>query len=139
MPALTRRFLATAAAMLLLGVAVGFLMLVRRDLGVAGPTRGMISAHTHLLLVGGVIELIIGTAWWLFPRPARALPAAAILAVEAAWWLLTGGTLVRGVGEIGGWPLASLAGGAAQLLGLIAAILGLRHRVVPSRRPDARR
>jgi len=132
-PAITRRFLATAAMMLLVGVGLGYLMLVRRDLFGAWPDRGMISAHTHLILVGAVIQLIVGTAWWLFPRPPRAAPQASEGAVRAAWWFLTPGTLMRAGGELWGLSLASLLGGTGQLLGMVLVVVALRRRVVPSR------
>jgi hypothetical protein len=134
MPPLTRRFLATAAAFLLTGVGLGFVMLVRRDLLAAWPSRDLISAHTHLILVGAMLETIIGTAWWFFPRPGRLDPAAPAWAAEAAWWLLTLGTALRAVAEatgMRGW--LAVAGGAGQLLGIGAAVVALRRRVRPSR------
>jgi hypothetical protein len=132
-PTITRRFLATAAMMLLVGVGLGYLMLVRRDLLGLWPDRGMISAHTHLILVGAVIQLIVGTAWWLFPRPPRAEPQAPEGAVRAAWWCLTSGTLLRAGGELWGLPVASLLGGTAQVIGMVLVVIALRRRVVPSR------
>lgn len=134
MPPLTRRFLATAAAFLLTGVALGFVMLVRRDLLAEWPTRDVVSAHTHLILVGAMLEMIVGTAWWLFPRPGRRDPAAPAWAAEAAWWLLTLGTALRAGAEatgVRGW--LSVVGGLGQLLGIAAAVLALSRRVRPSR------
>ena len=135
MPAITRRFLATAAAMLLLGIGVGLVMLIRRELLGVWPHPGLVSAHTHLILVGAVIELIIGTAWWLFPRPSRADPPASEQAVHLAWWCLTVGTLARAVAESapavgwGRWPLLAVAGGVLQVAGLASALVALRRRV----------
>jgi hypothetical protein len=133
MPSITRRFLATAATMLLLGVGLGYLMLIRRDLLGMWPSRGIISAHTHLILVGGVIQLIVGTAWWLFPRPPRSQPQAPETAVRAAWWCLTLGTLARATGELLVEPIPSLLGGTGQLLGMVLVVIALRRRVVPAR------
>lgn len=141
MPTITRRFLGTAAAFLLLGVAVGFAMLLRRELWRLGPTPGLVSAHTHLILVGAVIQVIIGTAWWFFPRPSKQDPPASERAAYVAWWCLTFGTLVRAAAEatvgLGGarMPLVIVAGGVLQVAGMIAAVVALRRRVRAGRNP----
>lgn len=134
MPPLTRRYLATAAAFLLLGVTLGFAMLVRRDLLQQWPARTLVGAHTHLILVGTLLQVIVGTAWWFFPRPGRGDPVPPAWAAEAAWWLLTGGTLLRAGAEalgIRGWP--AVVGGLGQLLGIALAVVALRRRVRPAR------
>lgn len=141
MSALTRRYLATAAAFVVLGVGLGLMMLVRRELLGGWPNRGLISAHVHLLMVGAVMELIIGVAWWLFPRPVANQPAASPALATLAWWLLTGGTALRALGEIaaGGvagttWAAWIVAGGILQVLGVAAAIGALRRRIRPGAR-----
>lgn len=121
----------------MLGIGIGLALLVRRELWGVGPHPGLVSAHTHLILVGAVIELIIGTAWWLFPRPARSDPQAPEQVVYLAWWCLTVGTLARACAEsapalgLHRWPLVAVAGGVLQVAGLAAAVLALRRRVRP--------
>lgn len=141
MSALTRRFLATAAAFVVLGIGLGLAMLVRRELLGGWPDRGLISAHVHLLMVGAVLELIIGVAWWLFPRPVADQPPASPALARLAWWLLTIGTALRAAGEIaaGGvagtsWAAWIVAGGTLQALGIAAAIGALRRRIRPGAR-----
>ncbi len=140
MSPLTRRFLVTAAAFLLLGVGLGLVLLVRRELGGQWPTRGLIDAHSHLILVGTVMELIIGVAWWLFPRPVGGRAAVPETAVAIAWWALTVGTAARALGEAvaagipgGRWAAVIIAGGTLQVGGLLAAVLALRRRIRPAR------
>lgn len=141
MPALTRRFLATAAGFLLIGVLLGLALLVRREVGGQWPTRGLISAHTHLILVGTVMELIIGVAWWFFPRPLTGQPPASERAAATSWWALTLGTMLRAVGEAIAmgrtgtvWATVIVSGGALQVLGLAAAVVALSRRVRPGAR-----
>ena len=45
--------------------------MARRELGgkFAGPYET--SAHTHAILVGLVMMMILGVALWLFPRPEK--------------------------------------------------------------------
>jgi hypothetical protein len=99
MSPLSRRFLYTAAVFLAVGVGLGLVLLVRRELLGRWPSPYLISGHAHLVLVGAVLETILGTALWMFPRPIRReLPESAGVAI-AAWWLLTAGTTLRALAE----------------------------------------
>lgn len=135
-PPLSRRFLATAAACLLAGIALGFVMLLQREFGDrwAGPL--VVSAHTHLILVGAVLEAILGTALWLFPRPVRGQWQAPAWLGELAWAALTAGTVMRAIAEIlrgdpgsvlAHWATASGAG--LQVVGIAAGLIALQPRV----------
>jgi len=68
---LVRRFIKTGIAFLAVGLALGAYMLVRRELGGVWPSPYLVSAHTHALLAGFVLYLILGVAPWLFPRAER--------------------------------------------------------------------
>jgi heme/copper-type cytochrome/quinol oxidase subunit 1 len=97
---LVRRFIKTAIAFLVVGLLLGGWMLVRRELSgaFAGPYE--VSAHTHAILVGFVMMMILGVALWLFPRPDKADIRYRPALAEAAYWLLTVGTAGRVVGEL---------------------------------------
>ncbi len=120
---------------MLLGVLFGFVLLVRRELWGITPHPHLASVHAHLILVGAVIQLIIGTAWWFFPRPGRNDPPASERAALLAWWFLTVGTLLRAGAETAAaiWMLRApqlvIAGGALQVGGMFAAVIALRRRV----------
>jgi heme/copper-type cytochrome/quinol oxidase subunit 1 len=136
MSPLSRRFLATAAFFLATGLAMGFWMLVRRELLGVWPAPHLVSAHAHLVLVGAVMETILGVAIWLFPRPARGDTRYRPWLAEAAWWLITSGTVLRAVSESArAWSTAMplrwlvVIGGGLQLLGLLAGITYLRPRI----------
>jgi heme/copper-type cytochrome/quinol oxidase subunit 1 len=142
---LVRRYLKTAIAFLLLGLALGFWMLIGREFAVPTSLR-LRSAHTHALLVGFVMMMIAGVALWMFPRArsgdARYRPVLA----ELAWWAIAGGTLLRVLLE--GWPgdhigvtwrSAIVSAGALQMLGLALFFLGLWPRIRSSgANPDGR-
>ena len=100
MHSLVRRYVKTAIAFLLAGLALGGWMVVRRELWLRPPSAYEVSAHTHAILVGFVMLMILGVALWLFPRPdrddARYRPGLA----EAAYWLVTLGTAGRVVAEL---------------------------------------
>ena len=88
MHSLVRRFLKTGIAFLLIEL--------RQRL--SGPH--VVSAHTHAILVGFVMMMILGVALWMFPRPAKEDVRYTPRAAEGAYWLLTVGTSVRIVGEV---------------------------------------
>jgi heme/copper-type cytochrome/quinol oxidase subunit 1 len=122
---LVRRFIKTGVAFLALGIALGFWLLVRRELWLVGPHPAHVSAHAHALLAGFVLFLILGVALWLFPRPpkedTRYRPALA----EASYWVLVLGTGLRVGAELArGWEGAEwqrwaiVLGGAGQVVGL---------------------
>lgn len=135
MPSLTRRFLATAALCLIAGMVIGLVLLLQRELGGRWPTPLAISAHTHLLLVGGVLEVIFGTALWFFPRPAPGAWPIPTWVGEFAWTCLTAGTIIRAAAELlygnGGTPIraAVIVGASLQVVGAIAGVIMLQPRV----------
>ena len=125
MPPLVRRYLKTAIGFLLLGLALGVYMLTQRELRGVWPTPWWISAHTHAILVGFVMMMILGVALWMFPRPAKEDTQFSLLLAEVAYWFLTVGTAGRVLGELlrpGHSGLALrwvvVAGGTAQAAGL---------------------
>lgn len=97
---LVRRYIKTAVVFLISGVLIGVWLLVRRELYGAYATPFETSAHTHALLVGFVMEMILGVALWLFPRPERGDMRYKPWMAELAYWLLTIGTAVRVVAEL---------------------------------------
>jgi cbb3-type cytochrome oxidase subunit 1 len=124
-PPLVRRFLKTAIVFLLLGVALGFYMLARRELAGVWATPWWTSAHTHAILVGFVMMMIAGVALWMFPRPAKDDTRFDPHLAEAAYWFLTVGTAVRLAGELvrpmsaaTGIRWVIVAAGGAQVLGV---------------------
>lgn len=97
---LVRRFIKTGIGFLIIGLAVGTWMVVRREILGEYPSNYITSAHTHAIFVGFVMMMIMGVALWLFPRPdkedSRYNPSLAGL----AYWLVTIGTSGRILGEL---------------------------------------
>ncbi len=125
MHSLVRRYIKTAIVFLAIGLALGFLGLVRRELFGRWPTPYEISAHTHAILVGFMMMMIQGVALWLFPRPDKEDRRYDPRLAEAAWWAMTVGTAVRLMGELArgastSLPLGAIivVAGAMQLTGM---------------------
>jgi len=138
---LTRRFLVTAAGFLIAGISLGLGLLVNRELFNNWPSPFLVSAHTHLLLAGAVLEMIIGTALWLFPRAPGTALTPLPRSATVSWWALTLGTAIRALAEAGRtWSdiphlrWCVVAGGVLQVAGLACGIIALRGRVRASTR-----
>lgn len=150
MHSLARRFIKTAIGFLTLGLFVGGWMIIRRELLGRAPGAFEISAHTHLLLVGFVMTMILGVALWLFPRPDKSDRRYRPALVELAYWLLTTGTLVRATSEFfhdsasGAWVSRShwliIMSSMAQIAALIIFFFTMWTRVrgIGSREREAR-
>lgn len=143
---LVRRYIKTAIAFLGVGLVLGGWMLVRRELQGIPPTVYETSAHTHALFVGFVMEMILGVALWLFPRPHKDDRRYSPRVAEAAYWLLTIGTVARVAGEIARDSIdgptlrwAVVCSGLAQIagIGLFFYTMWLRIRAVGSQSREA--
>jgi heme/copper-type cytochrome/quinol oxidase subunit 1 len=138
MMSLVRRFLKTAIVFLGVGILLGGWMMVQRELWDKYPPPYEVSAHTHAILVGFVMLMILGVAQWMFPRPVKGDTRYSPRLAEASYWLVTVGTGGRVVGELmrgasSAWWLrvAVLLTGAAQIAGLGAFFFNMWSRIRP--------
>jgi cbb3-type cytochrome oxidase subunit 1 len=133
---LVRRYIKTSFVFLLLGALVGGYIVVAEFVVGTYPSRLLITAHVHLLLVGFLLMIVMGVATWMFPRPGkdeiRYQPALA----EAVYWIMTVATALRAAAEIAGtvWSspplrLAIAAGGLGQLAGTSLFVVNMWWRV----------
>lgn len=133
---LVRLYLRTAFVSLALGLVTG--LWIEIELTTGGTiSHGMVVAHVHLLLVGFLVMMIVGTALWLFPRSGRGQPIGPYPNLVAfAYALLTAGTLIRAVTEFFDmqltsqvWAYVRLAASTAQVAGILIGIVALWGRV----------
>ena len=139
MHSLVRRYLKTAILFLGIGLVIGGWMIVDRELNGVYASPYVVSAHTHAILVGFIMMMILGVALWLFPRPekndARYQPRAA----ETAYWLLTLGTGTRIIAELcrvisGSTPLRWIVilSSLAQIAGISLFFYTMWSRIRPA-------
>jgi heme/copper-type cytochrome/quinol oxidase subunit 1 len=135
MSPLARLYVKTSFVFLLLGLVLGGYIAIEVNLLGRAVPWSLITAHTHLVLVGFMLMLVFGVATWLFPRPprddGRYRPGLAWL----VYWLLTASTAVRALGELSaavtgsrGSPLAAL-GGLGQFAAAIVFVVNMWTRV----------
>ena len=63
-----RYFIKTSIIFLIIGVLSGLYLLIEKNYFDAWPHPDFVSAHTHIILVGSVMMMIMGVALWFFPR-----------------------------------------------------------------------
>lgn len=136
MHSLVRRYIKTAIAFLVLGLAIGTRTLLRRELELRAANPYEVSAHTHAILVGFVMMMILGVALWLFPRAERGQQQYDPRLAAAAYWLITVGTAARVASELAReystsvWLRSCVVAGAlAQFLGIVVFFFTMWPRI----------
>ena len=119
MTPLVRRYVKTSFAFLLVGLALGGYLIVAQFVVGTHPSRLLVTAHVHLLLVGFMLTIVMGVATWMFPRPAQGDARYRPELAEAVYWLIAPATALRAAAEV------LLAVSGAQWLGWLVAAAGL--------------
>ncbi len=63
-----RYFIKSSLIFLMIGLFTGIYMSFSKYISFAGVSQEMISAHTHIILVGSIMMMIMGVALWFFPK-----------------------------------------------------------------------
>lgn len=117
MPAISRLFIKAALISFLLGMLGGGVLLLYKAVTDQTVPPSLVIIHTHLLTVGFLVNMVIGVAYWMFPRP-TAVPTRDV-AATVMFWSLNGGLVLRFLTE----PFVDQSGGA--LLRLILGFSGV--------------
>ena len=109
MPTTTRVYVKASILYLILGAALGALLLINGWLPLSSAIYYVKPAHVQFLIVGWLTQLILGVAWWLFPPMAFRLRGRdyphgqAQRGSEPLFWvtfaLLNSGVLLYAAGE----------------------------------------
>lgn len=139
-PTLSRWCVRVALAYLVGGMGMGSWMLILEADRGFGPGHPWTSLHAHILLIGFLLMLVIGVAFWMFPRIHGQRPGREI--GWLAFALINAGLLLR----VPAQPLADdgtvvwrvLLGVAAVLpaLGAVAFMVAIWPRVQAAMSPD---
>ncbi|MEP0861309.1 MAG: cbb3-type cytochrome c oxidase subunit I [Ignavibacterium sp.] len=95
-----RYFIKTSILFLLLGILTGLYMSISKYIFNIGYSQELISAHTHLILVGSVMMMIMGVALWFFPRAEKDDKRYNPDLILTSYWLMTIGTGLRFIYQV---------------------------------------
>lgn len=125
MPRWSRWFAKTAFGFLVVGLVLGGVLLVRRELFGVAPHPLLVSAHVHAIAVGFGAHFVVGVALWLLPRPPRTWTpprggeAAAYVLLAGGTVLRVGGEVLRAIATAPAYRAVTVVGGLAQILGML--------------------
>lgn len=90
-----RYFIKTSIIFLVIGILTGLCMLVSRNYFNRWPASDLVSAHTHIILVGSVMMMIMGVALWFFPRAQKDDKKYNPLLILVTYYIIAVSTSVR--------------------------------------------
>ncbi len=114
---------------LILGFTLGALLLINKATGFYPEIWLLLPAHIEIVLYGWIMQLVMGVAYWSFPRffrqPARGNPIGTLISIISLnigiWIVITGKIIIVN-------PWLPFAGRIIETLSIIAffAVLWLR-------------
>lgn len=104
MPKLSIFFIRTSLIYFIIGITIGAVMLADKGLPFYNAIWTLRSAHIELALLGWIVQLIMGTAYWILPRHPVGEPRGNIYTAWSSYTLLNAG-IIMGIASI--WFLNS--------------------------------
>ncbi|OGV02416.1 MAG: hypothetical protein A3J84_03750, partial [Ignavibacteria bacterium RIFOXYA2_FULL_37_17] len=95
-----RYFIKTSIIFLLIGLLSGLYMLFAKSYLNIWPHPELVSAHTHIMLSGSVMMMIMGVALWFFPRPEKDDPLYKPELILISYYLMAISTAVRFISQV---------------------------------------
>lgn len=130
MPRLSRWFVRLALGYLLLGSALGGVMLVAKaGVAVPAPVWAIWRVHGEMMLFGWVLQLAVGVGYWILPRHATAPVRGGLGAPLATLVGLNAGVLLTAAGSVVGMMPLTLAGRGVEMVAVAAFLLHAWPRV----------
>lgn len=95
-----RYFIKTSLTFLFVGLLTGIYMSICKYVLYIGISPAIVSAHTHIILVGSVMMMIMGVALWFFPKPDKDDNRYNPALIFFTYWLMTIATALRFIFQI---------------------------------------
>jgi hypothetical protein len=120
-PFLSVLLVRTALCWLAAGMTMGALLLSAKATPLPAGVSRLFHAHSEAVLIGWMVQLTMGVAWWILPKYPRLPERGSGAPVWMAWLLLNTGVVLAGIGRSVGAPDAFvLSGRAAELAAALA-------------------
>lgn len=95
-----RYFIKSSLIFLIAGLLTGVYMSYSKYVLLNGVHPELISAHTHLILVGSVMMMIMGVALWFFPRAEKEDKKYNPALILTVYWIMTISTALRYIFQV---------------------------------------
>ncbi|MCK7528065.1 MAG: cbb3-type cytochrome c oxidase subunit I [Ignavibacteriales bacterium] len=95
-----RYFVKTSLVFLVIGILTGFTYVIQQIYLSKRLYTGINSAHTHIILVGSVMMMIMGVAFWFFPRAEKDDKKYNPDLILVTYWMMTISTAMRFIMQI---------------------------------------
>jgi hypothetical protein len=129
MPRLSVWFVRASLLYLLLGSFFGALILAQKGIPFYTPVWNLFPLHMEFLLVGWLIQLAMGVAFWIIPRFSSGSSRGPVELVWVSFSLLNAGILI---GILQYWfPDAVLLGRISEVVAGILFVIGSWRRIKP--------
>lgn len=129
MPRLSVWFVRASLIYLLLGLLFGALLLAQKGVPFYAPAWYLFPFHMEFLLVGWLIQLAMGVAFWVIPRFSSGSPRGPVGLVWFSFALINAGILI---GVLQFWfPVVVLIGRIAEVVAGILFVIGSWRRIKP--------
>lgn len=99
MPLLARTYITTGLVHFAVALVFGVLVAAQPLFQWSPSVVALRPVMLHLLIVGWITQLIIGVAYWMFPKQSKEQPRGSTRAGWIVFALLNVGLILRGVGE----------------------------------------
>lgn len=99
MPRLSRYFIKVGLIYFVVGLLLGTVMLLQPLLNWSSKLQALRPVYLHFLFIGWVTQIIMGVAYWMFPKFSRAKPRANEHIGWAVFVLLNTGLILRAIAE----------------------------------------
>ncbi len=121
MPPLTRWFIKTAFVYFILALLAGVVLGAQAVWGFSPPAADLMPTYFHLLAEGWITMLIIGVAFWLFPKLTLEQPRGSLGLGWASYVLLNLGLVLRVISE----PVNTIVGNPASVWAIVLTLAAI--------------
>ena len=129
MPRLSVWFVRASLLYLLLGFLFGALLLAQKGIPFYAPVWNLFPLHVEFLLVGWLIQLAMGVAFWVIPRFSSGSSRGPVELVWASFALINAGILLTAFQFL--FPVTVLIGRIAEVGAGILFVIGSWRRIKP--------
>ena len=128
MPRLSVWFIRASLIYLLTGFSLGAWLLANNGLNFAPSAWGLLPSHIEFLMLGWIIQLALGTAYWILPRHSKGTARGSLSMGWASFGLINLGVLFSA--STGLLPAAfQAAGRTLEVAGAVVFVMLLWPRV----------